>query len=273
MQKHSEDFYKAAIKSAFPNSWSIRHPNICGGVSPIFLVNTPSCVQVCKFNEYALSFRNRVVSQLLELADVPVPRISVHAYLNTWFETYPYCHDKTLYEHVQYGATDTQIFNAFKQAIEIQKKITEIRPDKFQPKFCRYASDVFTMTQKMRLPHALANAYGMVHKLFSQRGEMRLMHNDLQVQNILVDEKMNATRLIDLDSVALCNESFSVLTMLRVYPLNNHNEIMDFYEDTMQRKLNRHAIITGLQILQSIRAPQLKLNQMLWRGYNPPPQR
>ena len=125
----------------------------------------------------------------------------------------------------------------------------------------------------MRLPPALANTYGAVHRLFSQSGQMRLMHNDIQVQNMLVDEKLNVTRLIDLDSVALCNESFSVLTMMRVYPLKNHDELMDCYEDTMQRKINRRAIMTGLQILQSIRAPQLKLNQMLWRGYNPPPQR
>lgn len=273
MQLHSEDFYKAAIKSAFPNSWAIRHPNIAGGVSPVFLVNTPDGTQVCKFSEYALNFHNRTTSEILTLADVPVPLTTVHAYFNAWFESYAYCHDKTLHEHITYGATDAQIFRAYQQAIDIQKKITQIEPIKFNPKFCKYASDVFVTTQKMRLNSVLANTYGIVHKLFSQSGKMRLMHNDLQAKNILVDEKMNVTRLIDLDSVALCNESFSVLTMLRVYPLKNYSELMDYYEDTMERKLNRRTIMAGLHILNAIRAPQLKLNQMLWRGYNPPPQR
>ena len=80
-----------------------------------------------------------------------------------------------------------------------------------------------------------------------------MLHNDIYDKNMLVDGTHGLARLIDLDAVALCNESFSVMMTLRMYPLANHCEYMDYYEDTMQRKINREAIMTGLKILNTIR--------------------
>ena len=125
----------------------------------------------------------------------------------------------------------------------------------------------------MRVHPALAWAYGAIHKLFSDNGDVRVLHNDLNSKNILVDDNKQVARLIDLDAVALCNESFSVMMTLRTYPLTNHCEYMDYYEDIVQRKINRPAITNGPKILDAIRKPQVALNRLLWHGYNTPPGR
>ena len=48
---------------------------------------------------------------------------------------------------------------------------------------------------------------------------------------------------------------------------------MDYYEDTMQRRINRRAIMGGLRFLNAIREPPVALNRLLWHGYNTPPSR
>ena len=133
--------------------------------------------------------------------------------------------------------------------------------------------EIFVATQKMRIHPTLARAYGAIHKLFSNNGDLRVLHNDLNNKNILVDDNKHVVRLIDLDAVALCNESFSVMMTLRTYPLTNNLEYMEYYEDTMGRRINRSAITKGLQILDAIRKPQVALNRLLWRGYNTAPGR
>lgn len=45
---------------------------------------------------------------------------------------------------------------------------------------------------------------------------------------------------------------------------------MDYYEGTMQRRINRRAIMGGLRFLNAIRAPQVALNRLLWHGYSAP---
>ena len=46
---------------------------------------------------------------------------------------------------------------------------------------------------------------------------------------------------------------------------------MDYYEGTMQRRINRRTIMGGLRFLNAIREPQVALNRLLWHGYNTPP--
>lgn len=47
---------------------------------------------------------------------------------------------------------------------------------------------------------------------------------------------------------------------------------MDYYEYTMQRRINRRAIMGGLRFLNAIREPQVALNRLLWHGYSAPAQ-
>lgn len=273
MPPHSKEFYHAAIKNAFSDAWDVRKPIVPGGVSPVFLCDTPSGTKVCRFSEYEIVFRNRHVSDILNLYNIPAPHARVHTYLDTWFELYNYCPAPTLFEHIKAGMTDAEIFDIYKQATNIQRQISDISPAHFKSSKYKYMHEIFVATQKMRVHPLLAQAYGAIHKLFSYTDEMRLLHNDLNSKNILVDNNKKIACLIDLDAVALCNESFSVMMTLRTYPLGNNLEYMEYYEDTMGRKINRSAIINGLKILNAIRKPQVALNRLLWHGYNTTPGR
>lgn len=273
MNLHSDEFYTAAIKNAFPDAWDVRTPAVPGGVSPVFLCDTSSGTKVCRFSNSNIILRNHYVGDLLSLYDIPVPRTHFYAYLDTRFESYEYCPSPTLYERIQSGMPANKIFDVYKQATDIQRKIANIASAHFNPPHHKHMYDVFATTQKMRVNPVLAYLYGCMHRLFSDRGEIRVLHNDIYDKNMLVDDAGKLVRMIDLDSIALCNESFSVMMTLRVYPLENHCEYMDYYEDTMQRKINRGAIMSGLKILNTIRKPQVALNRLLWRGYNAPPGR
>ena len=88
MPPHSKEFYHAAIKNAFSDAWDVRKPIVPGGVSPVFLCDTPSGTKVCRFSEYEIVFRNRHVSDILNLYNIPAPHARVHTYLDTWFELY-----------------------------------------------------------------------------------------------------------------------------------------------------------------------------------------
>ncbi len=273
MKLHSDAFYHSAIKNAFPNSWNLRTPHVPGGVSPVFMCDTPCGTYVCRFSDYDIVFRNHRASNLLALHDIPTPRTTIHAYLDSWFESYEYCPSPTFFERAEKSMSDAEIFDIYKQATDIQRQISDIPPADFKPERGKYMHEIFTTTQKMRVHPILAHTYGFVHRMFSNNGTMRIFHNDLNSKNILVDDNLCVSRLIDLDAIALCNESFSVLMTLRTYPLNNYDEYMDYYEDTMQRRINRRAIMGGLRFLNAIREPQVALNRLLWHGYNTPPGR
>lgn len=270
---NNNTFYSDAIRKTFPYAWNVRAPIIPGGVCPVFLCDTPEGTIVCRFSSYNIAYRNKTLGDLLYTYNIPAPRTCVHLYGGRWFESYEYCPEQTLCEHMYHGISDKQMFDVYKQIIKIQKQISDIPVSLFKPIACKDMHQVFVENQRMRVQPTLARVYGAVHKLFSNHGEQRLFHNDLDPRNVLVDDYGNLTKLIDLDAIAVCNESFSVMMMLRVCPLKNRSELMDIYEDTMQRKINRPAITGGLKILNAIRAPQVALNRLLWHGYNTPPRR
>ena len=273
MTDRSIKFYHSAIENVFPDAWNIRKPVVPGGVSPVFLCDTSSGTKVCRFSERKIIFRNQDVSYLLNLHNIPVPKTRIHAYIDTWFESYDYCPAPTFFEHINAGMMDAEIFDIYKHATDIQRQLSDIPPVYFQPSNYKHMHEIFVATQKLRIHPTLARVYGAIHKLFSNNGDLRVLHNDLNNKNILVDDNKHVVRLIDLDAVALCNESFSVMMTLRTYPLTNNLEYMEYYEDTMGRKINRSAITKGLKILETIRKPQVALNRLLWRGYNTAPGR
>ena len=119
-----------------------------GGVCPVFLCDTPAGTKVCRFNDHEIIFRNRYVSELLALNDIPAPQTTVHAYFDCRFETYDYCPTPTLYEQIQSGMINTDVFEAYKQITEIQRRISEIPCEYFKPHKCRHMYEIFTANQK-----------------------------------------------------------------------------------------------------------------------------
>lgn len=253
MKKRTENFYIDAIQSVYPESWFIRHPDIVGFVGKVYLVETPDGTVVCKFNDKDLIVRNYQVSQLLQTKNLSVPHTQIHAFADVFFESYKYHSGKTLYEHMQDDMTPSQIFDVYKQSMAIQSEISKIDPKKINIDWGKYAYETFVRCKEIRDSYAILRIFGIMHKILSTHGDLKLFHNDIQPKNILLDNNLNLSSIIDLDTVALCNESFSVLKTLFLYPLNNYSEYMDCYEDTVKRKLNRNAIMQGLKIAQQLR--------------------
>lgn len=264
MKSHPAEFYHAAIHSVYPNAYNIRQPYVLGRISPVFICDTMSGPVVCKFNDRDVINRNYHMSALLNLADIPVPQTLPHSFCGAHFESYDYCPDKTLYERILSGASDAQIFQVYQQAFEIQKNIMQINPRDIDLKWGKYAHETFAINQRAVLPPVLARIYGVIYKALSYGGQMRLQHNDLWKKNILVDENFNLTRLIDLDMIAVSNVNFSAMQMLCRYPLNNYDEIIQCYEDTLATKLNKPAIYSGMRAYNMLQI----VTKAFYRGRN-----
>ncbi len=264
MQKHSDEFYCAAIHSVYPNAYNIRQPYVLGRISPVFICDTISGPVVCKFNDSNIINRNYYISELLNLVDVPVPQTMPHSFCGAHFESYNYCPDKTLYEHIRSGLSDTQIFRIYQQVFEIQKNIMQINPRDIKLDWGKFAHETFLVNQRAVLPPVLAEIYGVIYKTLSCGGQMFLQHNDLWKKNMLVDNNFNLTRLVDLDMIAVSNVNFSATQMLCRYPLNNYDELIECYEDTLAVKLNKPAIYSGMRAFNMLHV----LTNACYRGRN-----
>ena len=267
MNKHSDDFYCAAIKNIYQNSWSIRKPLVQGGVCPLFLVDTPDGTKVCRFGEKEMVARNKLVSDLLTFHDIPVPYTRTHAFLDMYFESYDYCADKTLYEHILSGMPSKVVDNVYNQVFDIQRRISQIPSSDFMPDAGRTWTDVFSICKKMVIPASLVEVYSVMFRLFADSGKLQLLHNDVNPKNLLVDDKGNLTKLIDLDCITMCNESFSVFLMIKRAKPEKRIQILKNYEKIVGRSVNNKAILTAARAFDAMKYPIDVMHSAFWRGY------
>ncbi len=261
MYRQPDSFYHDAICNIFPDAHHIRRPDVPGMVSPVFLVDTQQTTRVCKFNEPAVLARNAWVARILNDHDVPAPRTSVHGQDNVWFESYSYCPDKTLYEHITLSNPDVCTFNAFQNILSLEHKISQIDVNEFRPSRYRYFYEVHRSNMKNLFSSSLASFYSTFTYLLSQYGTLRLFHNDLHAKNVLTPNGNNISRILDLDAVALGNENFCLTTLLRQYPgpESDYKHLLNFYEELVRRKVNRRVILGTLKILVKIRQQRIRL--------------
>ncbi len=261
MQDNYEDFYRHIIKVAYPEATDIRHPTVRGGVCPVFLADINKSTKVFKFNTCKIACRNRTISNLLGDHDINVPQTTVCAYNSEWFERYDYCPDKTLFEYIQADTlTKQQIENVYKQALDKQAQMSEIKPIMFGPNPLLEYPDVFAASMRQKLSPWLVDFYAYFVRILATRGDMRLMHNDINPKNLLITPNAQLTKMLDLDSVATANESFALLMALRHYPLDNQPEMIEYYQDKTGRKVNEKAIMHGIKILDTLRNARRELD-------------
>lgn len=265
MVPHTDEFYHAAIKIALPDTYDIRTPDVPGMTSPVFLATNPQTIQVCKFNDYNIVMHNRKVRDLLADNGLDIPRAKTHAYFDAWFESYQYHPDKTLYERIKDGLTQDKIINAYHQAIDKQSEISQIQKSDLHNMRPLYYSDVFKTIKRYKMHEPLVSIYGGIIKAASQPGTPQLLHCDLNPRNILTNENGDVTCLIDLDAVALANDEFALIQMLRTYPFDNMHEIIEYYEDTTGRKTNKKLIIRVARALNAMRTQQAHINKLFRR--------
>lgn len=261
MITRSLEFYHSAIKNAYPDAACIRCPDIPGMVAPIFFADVLKKTMVCRFSLPEIVFKNKIASDLLRDYNIPAPQTCVHAHVGTWFESYEYCADKTLYEHVQNGLPSDKIFDAYVGVFRLQNEISQIPIHCFLPNSFRYHFE--TLHATLVTKNALSRIYNDFISFMSGQGKMHLLHNDIHAKNILYSPETGRVRLIDLDAVSLCNENFTMLTTLQRYPLSNRRELMSVYQDITGRKLDCKRIMLAKTAMSALHTMKEKSIAML----------
>lgn len=264
--RHSIDFFHAAIKNLHPDALDIRIPPVPGNDAHVFFADTPRGTFVYKFNSREIIMRNRIVGEVLRLYDIPAPVSTAHAYMHTYFESYPYCPAKTLYEHMDTGISDEKIFNVYKEIVKIQYKLSQIDPREFALTRDRYFSQIYKTNIRHHLWTPVANACAYLVFVLSRYGRQRFFHNDLHPKNILVSDDGQLVQVLDLDAVAMSNVHFSMMKMLQSYPLNNGGALIDEYESMAKRRLSRAAIAAGTHFMRFASAQRQKIDRPIQRG-------
>jgi len=94
------------------------------------------------------------------------------------------------------------------------------------------------------------------------------MHNDLTPANMLVsDNHHDIERLIDFDAISVCNENLAIFSMLRLYPLSNSKEIIEYYQDISGHKLNYREIMFMLKLFKGTLDFRKRLNDISFRQH------
>lgn len=249
---NKSNFFHTAIKSACPNVVDISRIKSCAANKPIFLATShKSDPIVFKFVDSRVAMRDRYVSSRLTKKDIPVPEIKIAGYIAQWYETYKFNPCYTLDEHVKNMLDDNKIFETYKQVLDIQAKIAESSLDDAGNYIGKYFSDVYKITATRSHPKLLVAIYSIIIKYLSQKHNVRLVHNDLNRNNILCNSDGSLNQIIDITGVALASEEFAMISLLSAFPLPDlSEELMDYYDKITKRKLDRKFIYTGLKLIK-----------------------
>ena len=256
------DLYKC-IRARFPDAILISHPAVRGHCFPLFVVNTyDSGTHIIKFTTEQLCKHNVCVSHIMQDNGIRVPDIDTDKYNDKWFITYKYNPNKTLYEQMHNNAiTAPQVFDVYCRIIDTNYAISKIPLDKIggtpgQPipnanlpvmEYAQVLKSQFTYK-----PWRWHIYFALYNKLLSM-GRIKLIYNDPQWRNILVNNDNTYDSLIDLDALALANTTVSLIWMLYVYPGYDYDALLDYYEYATHQHVNRKLILGILHNLKHIK--------------------
>ncbi len=259
MNKHDDNFYHAVITHFFPDAHNIRKPQVLGWVAPaIYIVDTKDQTLVCKFNQQEIILHNKHISDILNSHDINIPKTTVHNLFGTWFEAYQYRPEKTLHELIENGISDEHIFIAYKKALEIQHKISQIKTSDISIPHCPRFFDIINRLGTTSL-------YRKIFYISSLFGKQYLLHNDIYPRNILYSPETQEVHLIDLDSIAISNLSIQAITLFRHYPCQNTNELVQEYQKLTGHKPNTKLLWCADKILHTPGAIKCKIKNIIDR--------
>lgn len=252
MQQLSNEFYHAAIKNQFPDAENILVPVVSGLVARVFKFQTQNGPRVCRFNEQSIVIRNyKLTNALYDYGVTIVKPTQPHVYLGQYFESYEYDPRPTLKEAIKY-MSKSEIKDTYKSALCTQAYLASIPAQKFANISGMKFMDVYNQT----MPHYVTNGimqhlYRALYSRFSAGNKICIMHSDLTPENMLVAEnRREIARLIDFDSISICNENMAIFGMLRRYPFDDVNDFIEYYQDVSGHNLDRRKIIRMLNLFK-----------------------
>ena len=119
------------------------------------------------------------------------------------------------------------------------------------------------------MPHRVGNkliqkVYNTFYQRYSVGPGMCVTHADLSPVNMLIaQDKNRVTKIIDYDSVTICDESFALFQMLKLCPKNQRNEMIGYYSDITHHTLQYKKIQSLLNVYDMTSECRKKLNAMM----------
>lgn len=242
--KQNESFYSDAIHSIIPAAYNICRPQLRGSQNNVLMADTDTEKYVFKFSSAALVKKNELVSTIFQAYDIPVPTVSAISYQDQFFEMYSYIPGKTLYEHIGQGLSGKNLELIYQELLRLVQKMSKIDTALFNTieyKYCYQIAKINIINSSSNV--LLANIFGgLVHALSA--GKKGIYHSDITPKNVIISDDGRIAALLDIDSVALCNEHFALGAMLSKYQQLGYklSGLYDFYEDITGRHIDRNRI-------------------------------
>ena len=238
-------FCYKAIQHTTDDIRRVDRPVIAGTNSQILIVETYDDKKtVFRFNDRCVAHRNHDVSQVLSEHGMSVPKIKLHLYRGQHFESYPYISGLTFQECLDMGMTRQQIKDNYANIALQMKKLADIPVQNFQN---IENKDCASVAQSNIVNKTHSWVLGQIVKYGTKVlncGQQSICHCDLTPRNVVLDDNMNVSAVLDLNAVSVANINFSIAITglsLDANKLNKH----DFYSicnDIMPNTIHRQQI-------------------------------
>lgn len=208
--------------------------------SSLFHVNQFGKTFIYKISDHETSFRNLMLAQALLQNDVHVPDSKVFISGGEYLETYEMIPGTTLSGAIFHNSlTNDKIEQILRDTLIFDKKITEITP-----KITRFSQQLILHERRknhnaQEFGKLLAKLHYTINKKQTTYGNVALHHADLNPSNILLDDNGTVTALLDLDSLALCDEYTMLSQILFYWPNTSIDMTIKTYESVFGKKINK----------------------------------
>lgn len=263
---------KVSITDMIPDAMhNLRIPAVRGSLNSVIIAKSGSDNSefVYKHNHPKMAVKNAIVAQMLNARGITAPKITVCTYGTHCFEKYPIISGKTLYEHINSGMPNNKIRTVYHELVKTLAKMSGIN---FHP----LVNMQYTYTYQV----ARANVSDVNNQLMGTlySGAVRLMntgnisnrglyHCGITPKNVIIDDDWHIAGLVDMDEVAISDQHYAFAMMAAKYQQMGFNisELMDLYEQTTARKLNRARINAMCNITNMGKHVMWQLSQKMTR--------
>ena len=245
MRKPGLNFYLHAILDAESDVVRIRRPTVSGKNSAVFVVEKSDGRKVVfRFDSEQNVRRNYQIGHILNCNGITSPDVNMHMCRGQFFETYPYLTGKTLAEKLKiYGsdACSQDVCAGIAAKIKQLSKIPVYELNNVDNNFCH---QVARKNMQNATHNVLAGTMVKYGTIWLNRGEKSVCHCDLTPENIIVDDKCQATAILDLNAISVANVNFALaiagLGLMR-YDVNP-DMLYQIAADMMPGQVNVHRI-------------------------------
>lgn len=217
--------------------------------SSLFKVKQFGQTFIYKVSDKDTSFRNLMLAQSVLAQGVLVPDSKIFIGGGTYFEKYKIIPGTPLSVAILNNqVSNTDIENILHDTIAADKEISKIQINNlaFSSQLILHERRKYHNTKDFG--KILGTLLYSINKQQAKHGNIALHHADLNPSNILLDENGNFKALLDLDSLALCNEYSMLTQILFMWQNLSLDKVIEIYESVYEQKINKHYLQSQMQL-------------------------